>query len=65
MMPDLHDVTNEIIDTCFTRVVELKSDYYFERTDRLSALQKRLLVALTKSGQNIYTADYIMRNQLV
>lgn len=65
MMPNLHEVTNEIIDDCFARVVELKSDYYFERTDRLSALQKRLLVALTKSGQNIYSADYIMRNQLV
>ena len=65
MMPDLHEVNQEIIDECFLRVVELKSDYYFERTDQLSPLQKRFLVALTKSGQNIYSADYIKQNQLV
>jgi hypothetical protein len=65
MMPDMHEVTNKIIDECFARVVELKSDYYFERTNRLSALQKRLLVALTKTGQNIYSANFITNNQLV
>ncbi len=65
MMPDLHEVNSDIIDKCFIRAVELKSDYYFERTDRLSALQKRLLDALTRSGDNIYSAEYIKRNQLV
>jgi hypothetical protein len=65
MMPDLHDVTADVIDECFARVVELKSDYYYERTDRLSVLQKRLLIALTKSGENIYSGEYIERNRLV
>jgi len=65
MMPDLHEVTADIIDECFARVVELKSDYYYERTDRLSVLQKRLLIALTKSGENIYSGEYIERNRLV
>ena len=65
MMPDLKEVTKDIIDECFTRVVELKSDYYFERTDRLSALQKRLLIALTKSGTNIYSGEYINQNMLI
>lgn len=65
MMPQLHEVNTEIVDECYERVVEMKSDYYFERTDKLSAVQKRLLIALTKSGENIYSADYIKRNQLV
>lgn len=65
MVGELHDVTKDIIDNCFLRVVELKSDYYFERTDRLSVLQKRLLIALTQSGDNIYSGDYIRRYRLV
>lgn len=65
MIRDLHEVTKEIIDECFMRVVELKSDYYYERTDRLSVLQKRLLTALTQSGDNIYSGEYIQRHRLV
>ena len=65
MVGELHDVTKDIIDNCFLRVVELKSDYYFERTDRLSVLQKRLLIALTQSGDNIYSGDYIRHYRLV
>ena len=65
MMPELHEVSSDIIDKCFIRAVDLKSDYYFERTNRLSALQKRLLDALTRSGDNIYSAEFIKRNQLV
>lgn len=65
MVGELHDVTKDIVDNCFLRVVELKSDYYFERTDRLSVLQKRLLIALTQSGDNIYSGDYIRRYRLV
>lgn len=65
MMPQLHEVNTEIVDECYERVVEMKSDYYFERTDKLSVLQRRFLVALTKSGENIYSADYIKQNQLV
>jgi len=65
MMPQLHEVNTDIVDECYERVVEMKSDYYFERTDKLSVLQRRLLIALTKSGENIYSADYIKQNQLV
>ncbi len=65
MMPDLHEVNADIVNECFVRAVEMKSDYYFERTDRLSPMQKRLLIALTRSGENIYSMDYIRRNQLV
>lgn len=65
MVPDFQEVNKDIIDECFMRVVELKSDYYYERTDRLSALQKRLLIALTQSGDNIYSGEYIQRHRLV
>lgn len=65
MMPDIKDVNKEIVDVCFSRVVELKGDYYYERTDRLSILQRRFLIALTQSGNNIYSADYISRNKLI
>ena len=64
MVPDMHEVRQEVIDECFERVVELKRDYYFERYDRLAALQKRLLQALSVSGENIYSADYIARHRL-
>ncbi len=65
MMPDLNEVNQDIIDECFIRVVESKSDYYFERTDRLSQLQKRLLLALTESGENIFSGKYMKKNRLL
>lgn len=65
MMPDMHEVNRDIVDECFIRVVESKSDYYYERTVRLSPLQKRLLFALTESGENIFSGKYINKNRLV
>ncbi|MBQ9440199.1 MAG: ATP-binding protein [Paludibacteraceae bacterium] len=65
LMPDRHEVTSDVIDECFMRVVNLKSDYYFERFDRLSHLQKRLLKAIVENGVNIYSAQYINKYRLV
>lgn len=65
MTPDLHDVTKDIIDECFTRVIELKHDYYFELFDRYSPSQKRLLQSIARSGVNVFSSDYISSNRLV
>lgn len=65
MTPDLLDVTSEIVDECFTRVIELKHDYYFELFDRFSPAQKRLLQSIARSGANIFSSEYIASNRLV
>ena len=65
MTPDLHEVTKDIIDECFARVIELKHDYYFELFDRFSPAQKRLLQSIARSGDNIFSSEYIVNNRLV
>ena len=65
MTPDLHEVTKDIIDECFARVIELKHDYYFELFDRFSPAQKRLLQSIARSGDNIFSSEYIANNRLV
>lgn len=65
MTPDLHDVTKDIVDECFARVIELKHDYYFELFDRFSPAQKRLLQSIARSGENIFSSEYIANNRLV
>lgn len=57
-------VTTQIIDECCIRVINLKRDYYFELFDKHSEGQKNLLVALCKSGRNIFSLDYIKTNRL-
>lgn len=65
MTPDLHEVTQNIVNECFARVVELKHDYYFELFDRFSPSQKRLLQSIVRSGENIFSSQYIANNRLV
>ena len=65
MTPDLHDVTKDIVDECFARVIELKHDYYFELFDRFSPAQKRLLQSIARSGENVFSSEYIANNRLV
>lgn len=65
MMPDLKDVLAEIIDECFYRIIEMKHDYYFELFDKFSEAQKRLLVAIAQSGENIFSSKYISEHRLV
>lgn len=65
MMPDLRVVTKEIVDESFKRIVELKRDYYFELNDKLSALQRRLLLSIANSGKNIYSSAYIAQYHLI
>ena len=57
-------VTNEIVVYCTERIVELKSDYYYELFDRQSIMQKQLLKALVQSGESIFSAGYIKRFRL-
>lgn len=57
-------VTKEIVISCTKRIVELKSDYYYELFDRQSVMQKQLLKALVKNGENIFAADYTKRFRL-
>ncbi|MDR2085190.1 MAG: ATP-binding protein [Bacteroidales bacterium] len=64
MINNLNVVTNEIIDACVNRLVELKSDYYMELFNRQSNSKKKLLQALTKSGESIFSTDYVRKNNL-
>lgn len=58
------DITRQIIEDCCLRVVNLKKDYYSELFDKHSEGQKNVLLALCKSGNNIYSAGYIQKNRL-
>lgn len=64
MMPDQKQVSESIIDECFTRIIQLKQDYYTELMFRLSKLQKQLLKAVSKSGKNIFSANYLAQHRL-
>lgn len=65
MVPDMKEVEREIVDECISRVIEMKHDYYFELFDKFSAAQKRLLVALAQSGENVFSSNYIVKYRLV
>ena len=65
MVPDMDEVRKEIIDECVSRVIEMKYDYYFELFDKFSAAQKRLLAALSQSGENVFSSAYISKYRLV
>ena len=65
MVPDMHEVSEEIVDECVSRIIEMKHDYYFELFDRFSASQKRLLVALSQSGDNVFSSGYVTKYRLV
>lgn len=64
MMPDKKQVSESVINECFTRIIQLKQDYYSELLFRLSNLQKRLLKAVSYSGKNIFSANYLSQHRL-
>jgi predicted transcriptional regulator len=57
-------VTREIIDLCIKQALAANADYYLELFDRQSQSKKRLLAALSRGGKNIFSAEYIRKNQL-
>jgi AAA+ ATPase superfamily predicted ATPase len=59
-----HTVTKKIVDDCAAQVLTLKSDYYMELFGRQSQSRKQLLMALTKSGKNIFSTAYIGTHRL-
>ncbi|MDL2228054.1 ATP-binding protein [Bacteroidales bacterium OttesenSCG-928-K03] len=64
MINNLCVVTKEIIDTSVDIIVNMKSDYYMELFNRQSNSKKELLQALTQNGKNVFSADYIRKNNL-
>jgi hypothetical protein len=58
------EINTEVIATCAERIVDLKSDYYFELYDRQSAYQKKLMKSLLISGENVFSASYGKRFRL-
>ncbi len=57
-------VTLEVVGFCAEKIVDLKNDYYFELYGRQSAYQKKLLISLVISGENVFSADYTRRFRL-
>ncbi|GHT56678.1 ATPase [Spirochaetia bacterium] len=57
-------VTKKVVDYCVKRILALKGDYYMELFDRQSQSRKQLLQALTVSGKNVFSADYINTHRL-
>jgi AAA+ ATPase superfamily predicted ATPase len=57
-------VTEEIIDACAERVLAANADYYLELFDRQSHSKKQLLEALAINGKNIFSTEYIKKNNL-
>jgi len=58
------DIDQNLITHCAKRIVDLKSDYYYELYDRQSAYQKKLLKALSISEENVFSADYARQFRL-
>lgn len=57
-------VTREIVERCAYEIVQLKSDYYQEMFDRLSVMQKQLVMALLIDGKNVFSKEYVERFRL-
>lgn len=51
-------VDREIVSLCSGRIIDLKSDYYFELFDHFTPYQKKLLKALALTSQNVFSAEY-------
>jgi len=45
-------------------VIEAQSDYYLELYTNLSAYQKRVLIAISKNGSNIFSKEYSEKHSL-
>jgi uncharacterized protein len=52
------------IDEGVKRIVDLKSDYYYELYDHLTAYQKKLLLALLADDSGIFSAEFARKNRL-
>lgn len=57
-------IDKELIVMCAEKIVDLKSDYYYELYGRLTAYQKKLLKALVVSGENVFSANYAKKFRL-
>ncbi len=57
-------ITTEVMVTCAEKILDLKSDYYFELYDKQSVYQKKLLKALVVSGENIFSLQYAKQFRL-
>lgn len=57
-------IQKEFVEFCFERIIELKSDYYYELYDKLSLYQKKLIYALARENQNIFSAEYAKKYRL-
>jgi len=58
------DINKDIISLCAEKIIDLKSDYYFELFDRQSSYQKKLLKSLLESGENVFSAEYAKKFRL-
>ncbi len=58
------EITREVIDICASHILVLKYDYYMEVYEHLSQSQRQLLKALTVSGKNIFSINYIKEHRL-
>ena len=57
-------IDKELIIKCAEKIVDLKSDFYFELFDKQSAYQKKLLKALIVSGENLFSSGYTKKFRL-
>jgi hypothetical protein len=58
------NIDKKLIIKCAEKIVDLKSDYYYELYGRLTTYQKRLIKALVISGENVFSADYAKKFRL-
>jgi AAA+ ATPase superfamily predicted ATPase len=57
-------IDKKLIVMCAEKIVDLKSDYYYELYGRLTMYQKKLLKALVVSGENVFSAGYAKKFRL-
>jgi hypothetical protein len=60
----IETVSDEIISVSAGKILDLKSDYYFELFDRRTSYQKKLLKALAMDSQNVFSAEYASKFRL-
>lgn len=64
MITSFEKVTPDVVQICSNQIIELKRDYYIELFDRQSVQQKKLLVALSKEGVNIFASHFRQKHRL-
>jgi AAA+ ATPase superfamily predicted ATPase len=57
-------IDKELITLCAQKIVDLKSDYYYELYDKQSVYQKKMLKALVISGENVFSSSYTKQFRL-